>query len=154
MIPANERKAVLAVFNDPEYETWEEADAADRIIEALNEAREATKRFVVVANLKWPDHEMYHMYAAGPFNTKLQAEKCGEGFVNDPATGRGNGRWKAVPILSGTGKAASRTAWSEVAPNLKEPCCSLHHGMIKDDMDKWTWYKAEPNAQHWRKGGW
>jgi hypothetical protein len=149
-IPASEVKAVVAVFNDPEFDELTERDVAERIIAALNQVRENTKRFVVVANLKWPDHEMFHMWAAGPFNTVNQANAVGETFATDPFTKRGNGRWKAVPILSPTSKP-SRTAWDVIRPD-PEPCCSMHHGYIKDDTERWTWMKAPEGADHWKIG--
>jgi hypothetical protein len=132
-IPASERKAVMSVFNSPDYEELEEAEAADRIIEALNQVRENTKRFVVVASLKWPEDPSYHMWAAGPFNTENMATAVGQTFAADPATMRGKGRWKAVPILSPTAKP-SRTAWDIIKPTPVD-----QFGWIKDDVGAWTW---------------
>jgi hypothetical protein len=153
MIPKAEINAVTGVFSDSEYEDLTETEAAEKIIKALDEVREKSKRFVVVANLKWPGHQNFHLYASGPFNTELQAQRLGETFAADPYTKRGNGRWRTVPILAP--KGASRTAWDLIRPDLHEtPCCSLHHGWIKDDMDRWSWQKAPEGVEHWRKGGW
>jgi len=149
-IPASEIKAVINVLNDPELDDWTVKEAAERIIESINEVREQTKRFVVVANLKWPGHDMFHLWATGPFNTELQAERVGETFTHDPFTKGGNGRWRAVPILSPSMKP-SLTAWDTIRPPV-EKCCSLHHGWIKDDTGQWTWFRAPEGAPHWKNG--
>jgi hypothetical protein len=152
VIPKSESKAVKAVFSDPEFDNWTEDEAADAIIEALNQVRENTKRFVVVANLKWDGDPNFYLWAAGPFNTENQANACGMTFAADPATLRGRGRWRTVPILSPTAKPA-RTAWDTVRPTT-EPCCSLHHGFIQEDTGRWTWMRPTEGVHHWRKGGW
>jgi hypothetical protein len=151
-IPASERKAVLAVFSDPDYDMWLEEDAADRIIEAINAVRETAKRFVMVANLKYAGDADFHLWACGPFNTELQAQRMGERFASDPATGKGHARWRVVPILSPTAKAAAH-AW-ESSSSKTHPCCSLHHGWLKDEIGNWTWLRPEGDVDHWRKGGW
>jgi hypothetical protein len=149
MIPRAEVKAVLSVFGSPEYEDLDETQAAEQIIAALNQVRENAKRFVVVANLKWPGDEMFHLWATGPFNTENQANAVGETFAVDPATRRGTGRWRAVPILSPAAKPA-RSAWDTIRPDPK-PCCSLHHGWIKNDLDRWEWVRSD---QVHEKSGW
>lgn len=148
VVPASEIKAVVNVFNSQEFDGFTEREAAERIIESINDVRESTRRFVVVANLRWPGHEMFHMYATGPFNTEIQANRVGETFVQDPFTKRGNGRWKTVPILSPNDKP-SRTAWELIRPPA-EPCCSFHHSWVKDDMQGWTWHRAPEGASHWK----
>lgn len=150
-VPASEIKAVLKVFDSPEFEDWDEKTAAENIVTAVNEVREASKRFVVVANLKWPHQDNYHMWACGPFNTENQANAMGERFAADPYTRRGEGRWKTVPILPPASNS-SRTAWDTIRPPTV-PCCSLHHGWVKDDLDRWTWHRPPEGAVHW-KAGW
>jgi hypothetical protein len=154
MIPAAERKAVLKVMQSSEWDDWTEEEAADQIIEALNEVRENAKRYVVVTNLQWPDCPDFHLFACGPFNTEKQAEAVGQRFAADPATHRGKGRWRVVPILPQRAGSA-RGAWDKVKPEPVKPCCSLHHGWLKDELDRWTWVRADENTEHWKaKGGW
>jgi len=148
--PKAEIKAVVSVFDSEEFDMMDNEQAAEAIIAAINQEREKTKRFVVVASLKWPDHPDYHMWASGPFNTENQAAAVGQRFVNDPLTGRGNGRWKIVPILPPATNAA-RTAWDAVRPPIEE-CCSGHHGWLKDELDQWSWHRAPEGAPHWRYG--
>jgi len=151
-VPVKEINLVVKVLNDPEFDGWTEKDLATKIVEAINQERENTKRFVVVASLKWPHDDDHHMWAAGPFNTERQAEQVGEKFSHDPYTKRGEGRWKVVPILSPAVNPA-RTAWDTIRPAVSgEPCCSLHHGWIKDDLDRWTWLRPPGGADHWREG--
>jgi hypothetical protein len=153
-IPAAERKALLKVMQSPEWDDYSEDEAADALIEALNEVREIAKRFVVVANLQWPSCPDFHLYASGPFNTERQAQAIGERFAADPATHRGNGRWRVVPILP-PAVGSARVAWNKVKPEPTTPCCSLHHGWLKDELDQWTWVNYDENVEHWReKGGW
>lgn len=152
--PPPEVKAVLKALQSTDWERMTEEEAAESIISALNEVRENSKRYVVMANLQWPDCPDFHLYAAGPFNTERQAQAVGERFANDPATHRGAGRWRIVPILAPQ-VGSARIAWSKVKPEPAQPCCSLHHGWLKDELDRWTWINMDENVEHWKeKGGW
>jgi hypothetical protein len=129
-------------------------EAAEAIIAKLNEVRENAKRFVVVANLQWPDCKDFHLFASGPFNTERQAEAVGMRFAADPATNRGKGRWRVVPILAPV-TGAARLAWDQLRPPPQTPCCSLHHGRMRDEMGTWQWITAGPDTEHWtEKVGW
>jgi hypothetical protein len=152
--PAAERKAVMAFLASPQWERMDEEEAAEAIISALNMIREGTQRYVVVANLQWPDCPDFHLFASGPFNTEKQAEAIGQRFSADPATQRGKGRWRVVPILPPRLDSA-KSAWSKVKPEPVTPCCSLHHGWLKDELGQMTWVKYDENKEHWReKAGW
>lgn len=153
-IPAAERKALLKLIQSGELVDLSDDDTVDRLIEALNEVRENSKRYIVVANLQWPNCPDFHLYAAGPFNTVRQAEAVGERFASDPATHRGRGRWRVVPILAPQ-VGSARVAWNKVKPEPVTPCCSLHHGWLKDELDQWTWVQADETTEHWKgKAGW
>lgn len=152
--PSAEVKAVISQLRSPDWELMDDDEAAERIISALNEVRETSKRYIVVANLQWPDCPDFHLFAAGPFNTERQAQAIGERFAVDPATHRGRGRWRVVPILPPR-VDSPKSAWSKVKPEPAQPCCSLHHGWLKDELDRWTWIYGDENTQHWKgKSGW
>jgi hypothetical protein len=153
-IPKTEVNAILKIFQRAEEEAWDDVEEAEQIILALNEVREKSKKYVVVANLQWPDDKDFHLFAAGPFNTVNQAEAVGQRFAADPQTHKGKGRWRVVPILPPVGPS-SKQAWDHVKPPERRPCCSLHHGWLKDEIGLWTWLKADPGTEHWKeKGGW
>ena len=153
-VPAAERKAVIKIMESPEFEDYSMDEAANAIIEKLNEARESSKRFIVVANLKWDGDPNFYLWASGPFNTENQANAIGEKFSSDPATHRGHGRWRTVPILP-PNAAGPRSAWESIRPKHDEACCSLHHGWIREDTGKWTWLRATDNTEHWKERvGW
>lgn len=153
-IPAGERNAVIKVFNSEEFDDWNEAEAADAIIEALNQVRENSKRFVVVANLQWPGSDKFDLVSAGPFNTANQANAVGVTFAADPVTQKGRGRWRTVPILSPAAKPA-RTLWGAIRESHEpDKCCSLHHGWLKDEAERWIWVKYDPDKAHSWKVGW
>lgn len=152
--PSPEVKAIVAQLRSPDWELMDDDEAAESIISALNEIRETSKRYVVVANLQWPNCPDFHLFAAGPFNTERQAEAIGERFAADPATGRGRGRWRVVPILPPR-IDSPKSAWLKVKPEPVKPCCSLHHGWLKDELGQWTWIRSTEETEHWKeKSGW
>lgn len=142
-----EIKAVAALLEDESNEELDSLQMAERVIQAIDEIREKSSRWVAVGRLtvkETRDHGPTHgLYVVGPFSTPLQAQRAGEGLWHDSRYWSSKGQWHRAPVVS-----KARSAWDAIKPK--------HKGrleIIRQSLKEW---EIRMHGEEWfaEKRGW
>lgn len=105
----------VAKFLETASDDLDSVDMAEQIIGIIDELREKNAKWAAVGRLTigaTKDHkESKGLFVVGPFSTRLQATRAGEGLAWTGQYHTSKGEWNCAPVVS-----TARSAWDAIHP--------------------------------------
>jgi hypothetical protein len=137
----------VAKFLETADQEMDSVEMAESIIGMINELREKKAQWATVCRLtiretdEW--EESKGLFIVGPFSSRLQATRAGEGLAWSNQYWSSSGEWNCAPIVS-----SARSAWDAIHPEKKDK-----FGWIRDSIKE---REIAMHGEEWfrEKRGW